>query len=47
MTEFLMYLARPFAAVVLFVVAALLARFITRRMKDGKWKRLLLTRIGE
>ena len=47
MDNFWIYVARPFVALVLFFVAALLSRLITRRMKDGKLKRTLLTRIGE
>lgn len=37
---------KPFVALVLFLVAAVLARAITSRMKDGKLKRLLLRRVG-
>ena len=39
-------LLKPFVALVLFFVAAVLARAITGRMKDGKLKRLLLRRVG-
>jgi hypothetical protein len=37
---------KPFVALFFFVIAALLARAITSRMKDGKLKRLLLRRVG-